>query len=161
MRLDPFPAPHAVLAAALLLLGIPAAAQPAPSLEARLRAIEARLAALEGRQGSPPAAAPAAGPACRKLNLNGSSITPEAALTVTVNGTTVGTFEENAYSDLETFMRPGANTIGIAFRAPGPGASAELRCLPPGSDSSRNTIFSFTPRPNRLSAQTEVTLAPR
>lgn len=141
-----------------LLIGVAcgAAAQPAGSVEERLSALEARVSALEKGPGQPAAGS---GPPCRRLSLNGSSITPEAALTVTVNGTTVGIFEDSAYSDLEKFMRPGPNSIGLAFTSPGNGASAELRCLPPGTDSSRNVVFSFRPRPNRLAAQTQVVLA--
>jgi len=124
-------------------------------VEERLSALEARVSALEKVPGQPAAGS---GPSCQRLSLNGSSITPEAALTVTVNGTTVGIFEDSAYSDLEKFMRPGPNSIGLAFTSSG-GASAELRCLPPGTESSRNVVFSFRPRPNRLSAQTQVVLA--
>jgi hypothetical protein len=145
---------------ALAFTAAPAAAQ---DVEARLRALEARVSALEGRAAPAASAASAApGPACRRLNVNGSSITPGATLTVTVNGTTVATFDENAYGDLESFMRPGPNTVGLAFAAPGgAGTSAELRCLPPNVASSRTVILRLKPTATRLSAQAQVNLSER
>ena len=142
---------------------LPAHAQPAGSLEARVKALEARVAAIEGRAGAGTPAAPtsagAAGPACTRLNVNGSQITPGATLTVTVNGTTVATFDENAYGDLEHFMQPGPNTIGLSFASAGSGASAELRCLPPSSRTSRTVVLRLKPTATRLSAQAVVILA--
>jgi hypothetical protein len=154
------------LLAGLFAAPVPAGAQSGASspsaLDARLRALEARVAVLEGRSGAAGTPAAAAGPACRKLNVNGSQIVPGATLTVTVNGTTVATFDENAYGDLEPFMRPGPNTVGLAFATPGKaGTEAELRCLPPGVESSRTTILRLRPTPRRLSAQAQVMLAPQ
>ena len=153
------------IALATLLLAGPQAGftQPSGSVEARMRAIEARVAALEGRAGpSSTAAAPASGPSCRRLNVNGSSITPGATLTVTVNGTIVATFDGSAHGDLEPFMRPGPNTIGLSFASPGSGGtSAELRCLPPNVDSSRTVVLRLKPTPARLSSQTQVILPGR
>lgn len=157
MRLDVSTAiTSSKIAFGLTLVGLGSAtfSQPTSSVEERLSALEARVAALE--TGSARTAAAAPGPPCQRLSLNGSSITPESALTVAVNGTTVGVFDGPAYSDLEKFMRPGPNTITLSFASPGTGASAELRCLPPGTDSGRNVVFSFRPRANRLSAQTQV-----
>ncbi|HYE28264.1 MAG TPA: hypothetical protein VEA61_08530 [Allosphingosinicella sp.] len=162
---------HVLLPAAALIAGLalppPAAsAQPpaAPaSLEARLRALEARVAALEGRSAAPaatPAAPAATGPACRRLNVNASRIPAGAPLTVTVNGTLVATYDENAYGDLEPFMRKGPNTIALIFAAApaGHSAEAELRCLPPGVDSSRTTVLRLRPTPARLRAEAVVVL---
>ncbi len=165
MRLDDSARPamvrNAALAALLLALPLPALAQPAGSLEARVKALETRVAAIEGRTSAgTPAIAPAAGPACKRLNVNGSQITPGATLSVTVNGTIVSTFDENAYGDLEPFMRPGPNTVGLSFASAGSrGTEAELRCLPPSSDSSRTVILRLKPTPARLSAQAVVILS--
>lgn len=82
-------------------------------------------------------AAPATGPACRRLNVNGSRIPPGGPLTVAVNGAVVGTWDDSAYGDLEPFMRPGPNTIAPTFTAApaGSAADAELRRLPsPGGE---------------------------
>lgn len=157
----------ALLSAAALAAGLAAppgaAAQPPPpaSLEARVQALEARMAAIEART-APPAGAGAtgAGPACRRLNVNGSRIPPGGTLTATVNGTVVGTWDEAAYGDLEPFMRPGPNTIALAFAAAPAGntADAELRCLPPGAASSRTVVLRLRPAPGRLRAETVVVL---
>ena len=155
-----------LLAAAALIAGLaaPLAAlqPPAPgSLEARVQALEARMAAIEGRSApSAGAAAAATGPACRRLNVNGSRIPPGGPLTVAVNGTVVATYDEAAYGDLEPFMRPGPNTITLAFAAAPAGntADAELRCLPPGVASSRTVVLRLRPAPGRLRAETVVVL---
>ena len=157
---------HILLPAAALIAGLaipPAAfAQPpaAASLEARLRALEARVAALEGRGPAASAAPAAAGPACRRLNVNGSRIPPGGTLTVAVNGTVVATYDEAAYGDLEPFMRPGPNRIALAFAAAPAGntADAELRCLPPGVASSRTVVLRLRPTAARLRAETVVVL---
>ncbi len=155
--------PVLALAAGLAFPPVAALAQPpAPgSLDARLRALEARVAALEGRA-APAAgiAAAATGPACRRLNVNGSRIPPGGALTVSVNGTIVATYDNSAYGDLEPFMRPGPNTIVLAFAAAPAGntADAELRCLPPGVASSRTVVLRLRPAPGRLRAETMVVL---
>lgn len=159
-------AAYAALAALLLATPLPALAQSAGSLEARVKALEARVAAIESRAGAgTPAAAPtnarAAGPACTRLNVNASQITPGTTLTVTVNGTTVATYDENAYGDLEPFMQPGPNTIGLSFDSAGSGgANAELRCLPPSSRTSRTVVLRLKPTAKRLSAQAVVILTP-
>ena len=155
----------AFLSAAALAAGLAAppgaAAQPPPpaSLEARVQELEARMAAIEART-APPAGAAATGPACRRLNVNGSRIPPGGTLTAAVNGTVVGTWDEAAYGDLEPFMRPGPNSIALAFAAAPPGntADAELRCLPPGSASSRTVVLRLRPAPGRLRAETVVVL---
>jgi hypothetical protein len=158
------PNPLAILLAGLLAVPLaPASAQggsaSAAALEARLRALEARVAALEGRSGAAAAPAAAAGPACRRLNVNGSQIVAGATLTVAVNGTTVATFDENAYGDLEPFMRPGPNIVALAFASPGSaGTEAELRCLPPGSASSRTVVLRLKPTAQRLRAEATVIL---
>ena len=156
-----------LLSAAVLIAGLAlppqsalAQAPAAGSLEARVQALEARLGAIEGRL--PPAAnaAPAAGPACRRLNVNGSRIPPGGTLSVAVNGTVVARYDEAAYGDLEPFMRPGPNTIALAFAAAPAGntADAELRCLPPGAASSRTVVLRLRPAPGRLRAETVVVL---
>jgi hypothetical protein len=153
-----------ILAAALAAaFSAQSPAQPPAGLEERVRALEARMAAVEARTASAPApaAAPGAtGPACRRLNVNGSRIPPGGALSVSVNGTVVATFDDAAYGDLEPFMRPGPNTIALAFAAAPAGntADAELRCLPPGVDSSRTTVLRLRPAPGRLRAETVVVL---
>ncbi len=102
---------------------------------------------------------------CARLNVNGRL--PGEGLTVSVNGTTVGTFngEAGVYQDLETRMRPGPNRIGLTFAAPGKmgpfGTEAELRCLPPGVQSSRDTILRLQPTAKRLSAEADVNYVPR
>ena len=153
--------PAAALIAGLALQPRAALAQPpAPgSLEARVKALEARVAAIEGRAAAP--AGPAAtGPACRRLNVNGSRIPPGGTLSVAVNGKVVGTWDESAYGDLEPFMRPGPNVIALAFAAAPAGntADAELRCLPPGVASSRTVVLRLRPAPGRLRAETVVVL---
>ena len=157
----------ALLSAAALLAGpavpLEAALQPPGSLEARVQALEARVAAIEARAAEAPAAptaAAATGPACRRLNVNGSRIPPGGTLSVAVNGTVVATYDEAAYGDLEPFMRPGPNTISLAFAAAPAGntADAELRCLPPGVASSRTTVLRLRPAPGRLKAETVVVL---
>jgi|SRR5688500_5338301 len=156
----------ALLVAAALAAG-PGFAQgkgdTAASLEARLRALEARVAALESRGAAgATAGAPAAAVQCRRLSVNGSSIAPGATLTVKVNGATVGVFDGAASGNLEEHMRPGLNTVALSFAAPGTsgpfGTQAELRCLAPGSSSSRNEILRLQPSPGRLSAEAQVDL---
>jgi hypothetical protein len=101
---------------------------------------------------------------CSRLNVNG---TKPGELTVSVNGTTVGTFygEAGVYQDLEPRMQPGINRVRLTFAAPGEpgpfGTSAELRCLAPGVASSRDTILNLQPTAKRLSAETEVNYVPR
>ena len=101
---------------------------------------------------------------CSRLNVNG---TKPGELTVSVNGTTVGTFygEAGVYQDLEPRMRPGINRVRLSFAAPGEpgpfGTSAELRCLAPGVESSRDTILRLQPTAKRLSAEAEVNYVPR
>ena len=101
---------------------------------------------------------------CSRLNVNGRK---PGELTVSVNGTNVGTFhgEAGVHQDLEPRMRPGINRVRLSFAAPGEpgpfGTSAELRCLPPGVASSRDTILSLQPTANRLSAETDVNYVPR
>ncbi|HYD25140.1 MAG TPA: hypothetical protein VEB68_10105 [Croceibacterium sp.] len=157
MRRAPFAA-----ALTLMLAAAPGHAQPS-DLEARVRALEERVAALES--GAPAGAAGNASAAvrCRRLNVNGSGFMPGTVLTVTVNGATVGTFNDNTYEDLERHMRPGVNRVGLAFAAPGVGGpfgvNAELRCLAPGSASSRDTILSLKPTAGHLAAEAVVELA--
>lgn len=154
--------PLLLLAAAALAVAFsaPSQAQPPSSLEARVRALEARMAAIEARSASTPSGAAAPGPACRRLNVNGSRIPPGGTLSVAVNGTVVATFDNSAYGDLEPFMRPGPNTISLAFAAAPAGntADAELRCLPPGAASSRTVVLRLRPAPGRLRAETVVVL---
>jgi hypothetical protein len=151
---------------ALLLALQPAAAlaqpRPAADLEARLRALEARVAALEGRAApTAAAAAPAAtGPACRKIYVQAAAIPDGATLTVTVNGATVGTYNKFAHSDLEGFMRPGPNTIALAFSAPGTATTgASLHCLPPLPATLRSIILELHPTAGQLRAETAVVLS--
>jgi hypothetical protein len=156
------------LALFALLLALPPAAalaQPrsAADLEARLRAIEARVAALEGRAAPAAAAAApasAAGPACRKIYVQAAAIPDGATLTVTVNGATVGAYNKAAHSDLEGFMRPGANTIALAFSAPGTATTgASLNCLPPLPATLRSIILELHPAGGALQAETAVVLS--
>ena len=101
---------------------------------------------------------------CTKLNVNGRK---PGELTVSVNGSTVGTFhgEAGVYQDLGPRMRPGINRVRLSFAAPGEpgpfGTEAELRCLPPGVESSRDTILRLQPTAKRLSAETDVNYVPR
>lgn len=112
-------------------------------------------------QTAPGATTPAAGIQCTRLNANGRA-SPEAVLTVNVNGQDVGTFDAGVYSNLEDFMTPGANTITLTFSAPGDRTvNAELRCLRPGQASSRNTILTLTPTARRLTVQAQVNYVPR
>ena len=97
-----------------LLLPPPASAQPPGSIEARVQAMEARVAALEGRT----APSAAAGPACRRLNVNGSRIPPGGTLSVSVDGKVVATYDEAAYGDLEPFSRPALLIMEHAMPAP-------------------------------------------
>jgi hypothetical protein len=154
---------HFAAAVTAMLVAAPAGAQSTGDLEARVRALEERVAALEGASATPGAAANAI--RCTRLNVNGSGFTAGALLTVTVNGTTVGTFNDNTYQDLERFMRPGVNRVGLAFAEPGAGGpfgiSAELRCLATGSASSRDTILSLKPTADHLSAEIAVEYVPR
>src|SRR4051812_30352680 len=147
------------LAALLALPPAAAFAQPrSADLEARLRALEARVAALEGR--SAPAAASASGPACRKIYVNAAAIPDGVTLTVTINGALIGTYNKAAHSDLEGFMRPGANTIGLAFSAPGTATTgASLNCLPPLPATLRSIILELHPTAGQLRAETVVVLS--
>jgi hypothetical protein len=114
-----------------------------------------------------PAAAPSETSAvsCSRLNVNGRK--PGDSLTVIVNGVTVGTFsgEAGVYQNLEPRMRPGINRVRLSFAAPGEpgpfGTEAELRCLAPGVETSRDTILRLQPTAKRLSAETEVNYVPR
>jgi len=102
---------------------------------------------------------------CTRLNVNATK--PGDGLTVSVNGATVGSYSGSAgvYQDLERRMQPGDNRVGLTFAAPGEpgpfGTSAELRCLPPGSASSRDTILQIQPTAKKLSAEIEVNLVQR
>jgi hypothetical protein len=147
----------------LALTSGPAPAQPgsAAGLEARLRALEARVAALEGRAATAAGApASASGPACRKIYVNAAAIPDEVTLTVTINGTVIGTYNKAAHSDLEGFMRPGANNIGLAFSAPGTATTgASLNCLPPLPATLRSVILELHPTAGALRAETAVVLS--
>lgn len=119
-------------------------------------------------QGASDAAAETSEPSavsCSRLNVNGRK--PGESLTVSVNGVTVGTFfgEAGVHQDLEPRMRPGVNRVRLSFAAPGEpgpfGTEAELRCLPPGVESSRDTILRLQPTAKRLSVETEVNYVPR
>ena len=169
-RLRRFPAPAALLLAATAAAS-GAAAQgqtgSAESVEARLAALEARVAVLEGRGAAgaaDPAAIGAASDAvqCRRLSINGSAIAAGTALTVSVNGKEVGIFNVAASGSLEQHMQAGLNVVRLSFSAPGTmgpfGTQAELRCLAPGSSSSRDEILKLQPRPGRLSAEIRVEL---
>jgi hypothetical protein len=154
-----------LLAALALLLALPPAAalaQPrsAADLEARLRALEARVAALEGRSAPAAAAASATGPACRKIYVNAAAIPDGVTLTVSINGALIGTYNKAAHSDLEGFMRPGANTIALAFSAPGTATTgASLNCLPPLPATLRSIILELHPTAGQLRAATTVVLS--
>ena len=151
------------LASALLAISSAGFGQSG-SLEERVRALEAKVAALEGRAApaSSTAAVAATGPTCHRLAINGYSLSPTAKLTVTVNGAEVANYDgSSAHDNLEPFMRPGPNTIGVAFAAPGDSyTAAELACLASPSAVSRNTILKFKPGPGRLSEQAVVVLPP-
>ena len=97
---------------------------------------------------------------CSRLNVNATS---PGELTVSVNGIVVGTFYGDAgvYQDLEPRMVPGVNRVRLSFGAPGKGAQAELRCLPPGVETSRDTILRLQPTAKRLSVDTDVNYVPR
>ena len=159
--------PQIAAASALMFAAAGAQAQSSGGLEARVSALEARVAELEARAGAVTTPAPAStvnAVRCKRLNVNGSGFAPTTALTVTVNGETVATFNANAYGDLERHMRPGANRVGLSFAAPGTtgpfGTNAELRCLAPDSASSRDTILRLQPTRERLSAETVVEFVP-
>ena len=100
---------------------------------------------------------------CSRLNVNA---TLPGELTVSVNGIIVGTFYGDAgvYQDLEPRMRPGVNRVRLSFAAPGKagpfGTGAELRCLPPGVETSRDTILRLQPTAKRLSVETDVNHVP-
>ena len=138
-------------------------AQPrsAADVEARLRALEARVAALEGRAASNAGApASASGPACRKIYVQAAAIPDGVTLTVTINGALIGTYNKAAHSDLEGFMRPGANTIALAFSAPGTATTgASLNCLPPLPATLRSIILELHPTAGQLRAETAVVLS--
>jgi len=160
------PIPFAAALPFLLAAGA-AAAQSTGGLEARVSALEARVAELEARAGATATPAPASAAnavRCKRLNINGSGFTPTTVLTVTVNGETVATFDANAYGDLERYMRPGPNRVGLSFAAPGTtgpfGTNAEFRCLPPDEQTSRDTILSLQPTAQRLAAETVVEFVP-
>ena len=119
------------------------------------------LGSVSWGQSAPSATTAAAGVQCTRLNANGRA-SPDAVLTVNVNGQDVGTFDSGIYSDLEDFMTPGTNTIKLTFSGPGDRlVNGELRCLRPGQTTSRNTILTLTPTAKRLTAQTQVNLQPR
>ena len=118
---------------------------------------------VSGLSAQPGAVAPAAaGPetravSCSRLNVNATS---PGELTVSVNGIVVGTHYGDAgvYQDLEPRMRPGLNRVRLSFAAPG--GEAELRCLPPGVETSRDVILRLQPTAKRLSAETDVNHVP-
>ena len=128
------------LSTSLVLLAIPLQAAPALAGQAESSAVS-----------------------CSRLNVNG---TKPGELTVSVNGTTVGTFygTDGVYQDLERRMQPGVNRVRLSFAEPGEpgpfGTSAELRCLAPGVESSRDTILTLKPSPKRLSAEIDVNYVP-
>ena len=121
---------------------------------------------VSGLLAQPGAVAPAvAGPETRAVScsaLNVNATLPDE-LTVSVNGIVVGTHYGDAgvYQDLEPRMRPGVNRVRLSFAAPSKGAEAELRCLPPGVETSRDVILRLQPTAKRLSAETDVNHVPR
>jgi hypothetical protein len=129
------------VSAAVALLVLPVAGVPAHSAQSQSSAIS-----------------------CSRLNVNG---TKPGELTVSVNGATVGTYSGDAgvYQDLEQRMQPGINRVRLSFAAPGEpgpfGTSAELRCLAPGVESSRDTILTLKPTAKKLSAEIDVNYVPR
>jgi hypothetical protein len=102
---------------------------------------------------------------CRKLSVNGSNIVPGSTLTVTVNGTPVARHDQHASGELGQHMEPGLNRVGLSFAAPGEmgpfGTQAELRCLSPDEESSRDEILRLQPTAKRLSAEVQVNYVPR
>jgi hypothetical protein len=121
--------------------------------------------ARQGTAGAAATASEASAVSCSRLNVNGRK--PGESLTVSVNGATVGTFsgEAGVYQDLEPRMKTGVNQVRLSFAAPGEpgpfGTEAELRCLAPGAESSRDTILRLQPTAKRLTAETEVNYVPR
>lgn len=114
---------------------------------------------------TPGAAQPAASAvACRKLSVNGSNIVAGSTLTVTVNGAPVARYDISASGELGRHMKPGVNLVGLSFAAPGEmgpfGTQAELRCLPPNEESSRDNILRLQPTAKRLSAEVQVNFIP-
>ena len=101
---------------------------------------------------------------CRKLSVNGSNIVAGSTLTVTVDGEPVARHDEYASGELGKYMKPGPNRVGLSFAAPGEmgpfGTQAELRCLAPGEDSSRDEILRLQPTAKRLSAEVLVNYVP-
>ena len=63
---------------------------------------------------------------CSRLNVNGRK---PGELTVSVNGTTIGTFhgEAGVHQDLEPRMQAGINRVRLSFAAPGEPGRSELR----------------------------------
>lgn len=102
---------------------------------------------------------------CRKLSVNGSNIVPGSTLTVTVNGAPVSVHDESASGEIGPQMQPGMNRVGLSFAAPGKmgpfGTQAELRCLPPNVDSSRDDVLKLQPTRERLSAEVRVNYVPQ
>ena len=162
MRLSGVPVASVLIAAGLMMTApLPAQAQSAEArlrnLEATVRDLAARVAALEGgRTGAAPAPPASGGLPCEEVSVLAVWATPQAPLTVTVNGAQFGVYDGSISVTLDSFLRPGPNTIGFSYPAP-PGSSAEaaLKCQPPGASNS-TTILSLRPAAGRLQAQATV-----
>jgi len=113
------------------------------------------LAASAGAQAPAPAVA-VAGVPCSEVSVLAVWATPEAPLTVTVNGVPVGVYDDSISTDLDGFLKPGVNTIGFSYPAPPRGSTeAALKCRPPGA-TSKTTILTLKPSPGKLQAQIHV-----
>ena len=105
--------------------------------------------------GTASAQAPAGVP-CRSVSVLAVWATPAAPLTVLVNGSPVGTYDDSISVTLDGFLKPGTNTVGFSYPAvPRASTDAALKCQPPGGGS-KATILLLKPSPEKLQAQTQV-----
>jgi len=164
MRLiDCFRSSSAKVVACALSLGATAigsaeaAAAPAEcASDARVRDLEARLAAAEARLGAGESAQAAAAVSCRSANVVLLGMQAGSApLTITINGTRVGSYPGNLTVPLDGFLRRGVNNIGLAYGDTASAtADARLTCLPPTGP--RATILMLRPTPGNLQGQAQL-----
>ena len=119
--------------------------------------LEAKLAAAETRASPGTDQSVSAGVPCRSVAVLAVWATPEAPLTVKVNGNSVGVYDGSISTPLDGFLKPGTNVIGFSYPAvPRASTEAALKCLPPGEGTSKATILLLRPTPGRLRADMQV-----
>lgn len=125
----------------------------------RLALVLAVLGVAGPAGGQPAAAVPPKPPTCQNVSVIGVGASPAAPLTVTVNDELVGVYDGYAGPELDAQLKPGVNTVGFSYPAPGTAATqAELWCR--SASGANRKILGFRPTAGRLSFQMQVSFLP-